>query len=211
MPQLTWKKAPLPASLRLVYSELFPEVPFLSCKLAVEAVHIWNREIPTTQARNPKFSLCIMKHLRSLPRVRHHTQQAPLPMVQLFPLPTQFSLHCDISRVPPALKTWSQHLQEELEQCRTETAHDMLAKQMTGQGTHQIFCPLLFLTLYKAEKRLWPHRHLGRQSHNHQERGFSPSTQKSSTARCRTEPHSSPMSSVCPWTPLGKSWPRKAI
>lgn len=62
------------------------------------------------------------------------------------PLPTHLPLHCAISHLPPALKTSCQHLQEELEQRRTETSHDMLGKQMTGQGTHKIFYPLLFLT-----------------------------------------------------------------
>lgn len=62
------------------------------------------------------------------------------------PLPTHLPFHHAISHVPPPLKTEHQHLQEELEEHRTETAHDMLATQMTGQGTHKIFRPLLFLT-----------------------------------------------------------------
>ena len=81
-----------------------------------------------------------------------------------------------------------------------ETAHDMLAMRMTGQGTHKIFCLLLFLSLVRDRaETVATQTCLGRQSHSHKERGFPPSTLKSSSAHlCQTEPHSSPTRSTCP-------------
>lgn len=137
-----------------------------------------------------------MKHLWSLQWLRQCTQHAPLPMAQLLPF-----LPAHLSTVPfhtflllSKLNT-SVFIQEELEKPRIETAHDMLATQVTGQGTHKVLCPLLFLSMRQT---VATQTCLGRESHSHKGSGFPPSTLKSSRAHCQTEPLSSPMRSVCP-------------